>query len=82
MVRVLLVHGAFNEFWGPHELKVRWLPALRDGLWRTTWKSPKFRAKYFIITFIKYYYLSPLVPNITIKNVTYDTHEIPSYTSH
>jgi pimeloyl-ACP methyl ester carboxylesterase len=33
MARVLLVHGAFNEFWGPHELKARWLPALRDGLW-------------------------------------------------
>jgi pimeloyl-ACP methyl ester carboxylesterase len=33
MARVLLVHGAFNEFWGPYELKARWLPALRDGLW-------------------------------------------------
>ncbi len=33
MARVVLVHGAFNEFWGPHELKSRWLPALRDGLW-------------------------------------------------
>ncbi len=33
MARVVLVHGAFNEFWGPHGLKARWLPALRDGLW-------------------------------------------------
>lgn len=33
MARVLLVHGAFNEFCGPHELMARWLPALRDGLW-------------------------------------------------
>lgn len=33
MAKVVLVHGAFNEFWGPHELKARWLPALRDGLW-------------------------------------------------
>jgi pimeloyl-ACP methyl ester carboxylesterase len=33
MARVLLVHGAFNEFWGPYELIARWLPALRDGLW-------------------------------------------------
>jgi pimeloyl-ACP methyl ester carboxylesterase len=33
MARVVLFHGAFNEFWGPHELKARWLPALRDGLW-------------------------------------------------
>jgi hypothetical protein len=33
MTRILLVQGAFNEFMGPHELKARWLPALRDGLW-------------------------------------------------
>ncbi len=33
MARIILVHGAFNEFWGPHELKARWMPALRDGLW-------------------------------------------------
>ncbi len=33
MARIVLVHGAFNEFWGPHGLKARWLPALRDGLW-------------------------------------------------
>ena len=40
MARVLMVHGAFNEFWGPHELKARWLPALRDGLGTTTSRSP------------------------------------------
>jgi predicted alpha/beta hydrolase family esterase len=33
VARVVLVHGAFNELWGPHELKARWMPALRDGLW-------------------------------------------------
>jgi len=33
MARIILVHGAFNELWGPHEIKARWLPALRDGLW-------------------------------------------------
>jgi pimeloyl-ACP methyl ester carboxylesterase len=33
MARIILVHGAFNELWGPNELKMRWLPALRDGLW-------------------------------------------------
>src|SRR4051794_34896078 len=33
VARIVLVHGAFNELWGPHELKARWLPALRDGLW-------------------------------------------------
>jgi hypothetical protein len=33
MARVILVHGAFNELWGPNELKSRWLPAVRDGLW-------------------------------------------------
>ena len=33
VARVVLVHGAFNELWGPNELRARWLPALRDGLW-------------------------------------------------
>lgn len=33
MTRIVMVHGAFNELWGPHEIKARWLPALRDGLW-------------------------------------------------
>ena len=33
MSKIVLVHGAFNELWGPNELKARWLPALRDGLW-------------------------------------------------
>ncbi len=33
MVKLILVHGAFNELWGPNELKSRWLPAVRDGLW-------------------------------------------------
>jgi len=34
MARVVAVHGAFNELWGPHEIAARWLPALRDGLWK------------------------------------------------
>jgi pimeloyl-ACP methyl ester carboxylesterase len=33
VARIVLVHGAFNELWGPHELRARWVPALRDGLW-------------------------------------------------
>ncbi len=33
MGKIVLVHGAFNELWGPNELKSRWLPAVRDGLW-------------------------------------------------
>jgi pimeloyl-ACP methyl ester carboxylesterase len=33
MAKVVLVHGAFNELWGPHELKARWFPAVQDGLW-------------------------------------------------
>jgi len=33
MPNVVLVHGAFNELWGPHEIASRWVPALRDGLW-------------------------------------------------
>ena len=32
MAAVVMVHGAFNELWGAHEIKARWLPALRDGL--------------------------------------------------
>lgn len=31
--RIVLVHGAFNELWGPHEIASRWVPAVRDGLW-------------------------------------------------
>ncbi|HEX4434715.1 MAG TPA: hypothetical protein VH012_07790 [Acidimicrobiales bacterium] len=34
MARIVIVHGAFNELWGPNELKARWLPAVRDGLWQ------------------------------------------------
>ena len=33
MAKILLVHGAFHELWGPNEIRTRWLPALRDGLW-------------------------------------------------
>ncbi|HEX3333650.1 MAG TPA: hypothetical protein VHS57_04870 [Acidimicrobiales bacterium] len=33
MARIVLVHGAFNELWGPNELKAKWVPALQDGLW-------------------------------------------------
>ena len=33
MAKVVLVHGAFNELWGPNEIRSRWVPALRDGLW-------------------------------------------------
>lgn len=33
MAKILLVHGAFHELWGPNEITTRWLPALRDGLW-------------------------------------------------
>lgn len=28
-----MIHGAYNELWGPHELAARWIPALQDGLW-------------------------------------------------
>ncbi len=33
VARIVLVHGAFNELWGPNELRARWAPALQDGLW-------------------------------------------------
>jgi pimeloyl-ACP methyl ester carboxylesterase len=34
MTSIVLIHGAFNELWGPHEVATRWVPALQDGLWR------------------------------------------------
>jgi hypothetical protein len=33
VAKIVLVHGAFNELWGPHEIEAQWLPARRDGLW-------------------------------------------------
>jgi pimeloyl-ACP methyl ester carboxylesterase len=35
VARIVLVHGAFNELWGPNELRARWVPALQDGLWHS-----------------------------------------------
>jgi hypothetical protein len=32
MARVVLVHGAFHELWGPYRLVFRWTPPLLDGL--------------------------------------------------
>lgn len=32
MPAVVGVHGAFHQYWGPNQLRSRWLPALRDGL--------------------------------------------------
>jgi hypothetical protein len=32
VARVVGVHGAFHELWGPHQIAGRWIPALRDGL--------------------------------------------------
>ena len=33
MSRIVGVHGAFHQLWGPHEVAGRWVPAVRDGLW-------------------------------------------------
>lgn len=33
MTSIVLLHGAFNELWGPNELASRWVPALQDGVW-------------------------------------------------
>ena len=33
MARIIGVHGAFHQLWGPHEVANRWVPAIRDGLW-------------------------------------------------
>jgi pimeloyl-ACP methyl ester carboxylesterase len=32
MARIVLVHGAFHELWGPYRLLFRWTPPLLDGL--------------------------------------------------
>lgn len=33
MARIVGVHGAFHQLWGPHQVASRWVPAIRDGLW-------------------------------------------------
>jgi len=35
MARIVGVHGAFHQLWGPHEIASRWVPAMRDGLWHS-----------------------------------------------
>ena len=32
MSRIVMVHGAGNDLWGPASIKARWFPALADGL--------------------------------------------------
>ena len=32
MARIVMVHGAGNDLWGPGSIKAKWLPALADGL--------------------------------------------------
>ncbi len=32
MSRIVMVHGAGNDLWGPASIKARWYPALADGL--------------------------------------------------
>lgn len=34
VAEIVGVHGAFHQFWGPNQLRSRWLPAVRDGLAR------------------------------------------------
>ncbi|MBV1894591.1 MAG: GPI inositol-deacylase [Ilumatobacteraceae bacterium] len=33
MARIVGIHGAFHQLWGPHEVAGRWVPAIMDGLW-------------------------------------------------
>lgn len=33
MPKIIGIHGAFHQLWGPHEVANRWIPAIRDGLW-------------------------------------------------
>jgi hypothetical protein len=32
MARIVMVHGAGNDLWGPSSIKAKWFPALTDGL--------------------------------------------------
>jgi hypothetical protein len=32
MARIVGVHGAFHELWGPHQVASRWVPAISDGV--------------------------------------------------
>jgi hypothetical protein len=32
MSRIVMVHGAGNDLWGPASIKAKWFPALADGL--------------------------------------------------
>jgi hypothetical protein len=32
MARIVGVHGAFHELWGPHQVASRWVPAITDGV--------------------------------------------------
>jgi len=32
MARIVMVHGAGNDLWGPASIKAKWFPALADGL--------------------------------------------------
>lgn len=32
MAVIVGVHGAFHQYWGPNQLRSRWLPAVQDGL--------------------------------------------------
>jgi pimeloyl-ACP methyl ester carboxylesterase len=33
VAKIIGVHGAFHQLWGPWEVWNRWVPAIRDGLW-------------------------------------------------
>lgn len=49
MARIVGIHGAFHQLWGPNQIASRWLPAVRDGLWHAdvTIKPSDFRAAFY-----------------------------------
>ncbi len=49
MARIVGIHGAFHQLWGPHEVANRWIPAIRDGLWHadTTIEPSEVRIAFY-----------------------------------
>jgi pimeloyl-ACP methyl ester carboxylesterase len=49
MAKIVGIHGAFHELWGPNQVYSRWYPAILDGLWhhRATAASDEFEVAFY-----------------------------------
>lgn len=49
MAKIVGIHGAFHELWGPNQLHARWFPAILDGLWHhgATAESDEFEVAFY-----------------------------------